>query len=852
MAYGLNYTIRFTNRIQNDTFRIEIYQRDYAESTITELTGAETPVIISYQDGELLDPIKASELTFSFNADFSALDTFYSDDDERYRVDYYYEDVSDVLLWSGYLIQDGVSEPITDIKHPVTLKATDNLALLKNTKLNEAGGDDLYGKHTLLYYIQICLAQTGLYSPDSVIDQSLPLRTYVNIFENTTDDRSDADTNDPLNETVLHSNVFQNSDNTWDDCYTVLEKILTDLNASLLQVNGAWVIVRTPEYKFFDNAIPGTEYIYNGVTTDITAVTLDEGVTIDRTGADVYPIAEDQNKSIQRPLKRVFNTFNYNQPAFIKNTDLQLPDGATPFDTNTAVDLRYDDYNLGTYFPDWIQRGTVTSYLEVVTDTAVTPEQEKDRYIVIIGDDSLTGGVQFNPIEVTKGDKLDFTLQWRTDTDTDDLIRFWVRFVLISTTNTDYNLTDQAGGSNDEFRWVGPSVSADLWDLGLGIYKEMTNPNNVDTTEWMQWSLSDSQWSTDAIPVIPVDGVLLIEVRGTNAGSETDRQNVYFKDIVLTFTQYVNQSTQIVGQTHKDTGTETNKAISESDLNIDDSPRNIFAGTLFTNAQTNFDYTDSTTGQDTEIGNLYFTKTYSWHRGDSIEELRLGNIVAFERLYLKYISRLIIEGTFRNLRHDDTKFITMLSVFSFGWITDKFFLATGMEIDYMDCSFKAKLIEIYGPDSSAVAVFMAGTKEEQLTVFTDVIHFDTITYYGGADGYITVTGTNSTFTYSNAFDTTIILSVIFFVPISGSGTATFTIEKNGIVIATQTLNAAAMFGHISFDLTEPVTNGDYFQAFVDTGGADVDIQSGSINITVNDVESMVNFPYQFNYLYKTD
>ncbi len=133
-----------------------------------------------------------------------------------------------------------------------------------------------------------------------------------------------------------------------------------------------------------------------------------------------------------------------------------------------------------------------------------------------------------------------------------------------------------------------------------------------------------------------------------------------------------------------------------------------------------------------------------------------------------------------------------------------------------------------------------------------MIHFDTITNFGGAELYIGVTNTNSTFTYTNSFDTTIQLSVIFFVPISGTGTATFTIEKNGGVIATETVNAIEHFKRISFDLTETVTNTDYFEAFVNTGGADVDIQSGSINITVNNVQSMSNFPYQFKYLYKTD
>lgn len=707
MAYGKLYEIEIQNRIQNDIYRTEIWQKDFAGDTLT-LFGSEEPVKLTYQDSEILEPIKASELTLSFwTAPGINIESFYSDDDEEFRVDHYFESDSagggtEKLLWTGYLIQDGVSEPLTDRNHVITLKATDNLALLKSVKWDEANpGSEYYGKHPLHYFIRACLTQTGLYNNGVTIPMSLPLRLFTNLFENTTDDRSDDPLVDTFGETVIDAAVFQSTDNTWDDCYTILTKILTDLNACLLQADGYWNIVRVGEYELFSNGeIPGTQYHYNGTTTDVDGFTLLPMVIIDNAGAgDCYPVEEDQTKSLQRPYKYILNTFTYNQPAsFIQQVDLQLPDGATPYDTDTIGDFRYDKYDLATYFPDWIQRGGITSYFEIVTDISGAIEEEEGRYIVIIGDDGLTGGVQFNPIEVTAGDKFDFNLQWRTDTDTNSLIRFWVRFVLVTAVDTDYNLTDQAGGSNDLFQWTGPSVSADLWDTGLGIYKELTNPTDVDTTQWQQWSLADSQWSTQEIPVIPADGVLLIEVRGPNAGAQTGRQNVYFKDLRLDFTQYVNDSTQIAGQTHKDTGISTIKATNESDLMFDDSPRNTIAGTLFTNALTNFDYTDTNTGQQTLIGDRYFTRTRTWHRAEISQTLRLGNIIAYERLKMRYISRLIVEGTFRNLRYADDRFISMLSLFQFDFIGGKFFLAKSLEIDYMNCSYRATLVEVYSSD----------------------------------------------------------------------------------------------------------------------------------------------------------
>src|SRR6478735_2586404 len=850
MAYGKKYELKFKNRIQSDTYRVELWEKDFA-GDVVQLKGSETPFVVEYAEQELLEPVQAVTFTISFLNDGLGIEDFYSDDDQSYRIDFYFESDGiwpEKLLNTGYLVQDGASEPVTDRQHVITLKATDNVALLRNVKWNETRTDYI-GQFTLGTYVKECLQETGLYSHDSTIDMSLPLRVFSNLFENSTDDRSDSITADPFEETVLDSNIFKDDDSTYKDCYEVLTTILTGMNAVLVQAEGYWNVIRRGEYKLFDGVIPGTQYVWNGSGTTITPFTLLPALNIDRNGT-YYPVEEDQVKTIQRPLRLVKNTFNYAHPEYINQTDLQLPEGATPYDTDTVGDFRYDRYDIPTYFPTWFQRGGIDSHLEIVTKVSVTPETEDDRYIVIEPNDSLDGGVQFNAIPVTKNDKFDFSLRWRTDVDTNSLIRFWVRFVIISTVNTDYNLTDVGGPGNDRFQWSGPFVAANLWDTGEGMYNELTSPTDIDTTEWIDWNLSARVFTTDPIPPIPADGMLLIEVRGPNSGSQTGRQTVYFKDVQLDFTKYINDSTLITGQTHTDTGTSAIKAIQESEIQIDDTPRNEIAGTLFTDALTNFDYTDVNTGQASQVGNIYFTRTFSWHRGAINEALRLGNIITQEILEFKSTSRIMIEGSFRNLR-DGEIFITIINLFQIGWLPDRGFLFSGLTLDYMDCSFNGRLIEIYKPDDIIdLSVFLSGVKEEELAITTGTIHFDSITYYGGAASYIAVSDTNSKFTYTNGFDTTVRLSVIFFVPISGSGTATFTILKNGGVIATQTVAAIEVFKRIDFDLTESVTDTDYFQATVDTGGAAVDIQSGSINITVNDVAAIDTFPYSFNYLYE--
>lgn len=700
MAYGLNYTMRFKNRISNDIYRAEIWQKDFSGAS-TELTGAETPLTVAYQDNDILTPIKPIELTLSLlikNSDGISLESFYSDDDEAFRIDIYCETPSDKLLYSAYLVQDGASEPETDRKHILTLKATDNLALLKNVTWNQAA-DDYSGKYPLLYYIQNCLTQTGLFSHLTTIDQNLPLHIYDNLFENTTDDRTVLNTKDPFNETTLDATMFQAdagvNGTTWVDCYTLLTKILQNLNAVLLQSGGCWVIIRPEEYKYFSGAIPGTEYNYTG-TTIINALTLAETAQISRNGGDLYPINEDQNKEIVRPLKQVIDTFNYNVAELVHNKDLAIPPGTIPDGTHTSGGMRYDDYLINNAnFPGWEMRHGTNSYVEVVTEVATN--EEKDRYISVDANTTTDGGIQFNPIEVSKGDILDFSCSYKTQTDISDVLRFWVRAVLVVASSSKYDLVNTpASGSTVNVHWNGP-YSSDFWDTGLGFYQEL--PVSADTSQYNQFSISSFVETNGHLPLMPEDGVLLFEVRGTNA-SDTPRYIVDFKDINLTLKTFINNSVTITGQQHNDSFNPDIKAIQKNDLDIDDSPSNSIAGTLFTDRLYNFDYTDTNTGEQTLIGDRYFQRTHDWHIGSGSEALKLGNIIARERLQLLYTSRFTREGTFRKIHYDVGKWAGMLTLFTFDWLPGRNFLPRGLTIDYMNDSINGKLQEVYKDDES--------------------------------------------------------------------------------------------------------------------------------------------------------
>lgn len=679
------------------THRIDIYNQTGTNGVMAGMyvTIAGTPYniesVLYSESTDILTLIVTENVLDDFlpNEDFTfysqlGIESFYSDDDEKYRVDFYYEGSPEKLIWTGFLVQDGATEELTDTRHYIVLKATDNLGILKQTTWDNSAtlsvDGVVNGQGSLYRMVQDIIDTTGL---------DIPVNVWANVYENTTDDRSDLDTAEPFSETIIFFSTFKNSDGTWQNCYDILSTILSTFNACIFQAVGEWHIIRISEYKLFDGAIPGT-YRF-GFTSD--AVTLSPFVLIGRTSNDASPVAEDQIKQMQRSMKYVQSTFNYEQPELIIQNDLSLPPGAVPYDTNTVDGIRTDFYDIATYFPYWVSRNGDASHLRVLTDTNVDPEQEIDRYIHKPADFDIKNGLQFNPISVSQNDKIDFSFQFNNQ-HADGY--YFVRYILITDDGNVYSLDMEAPSVGTNVSWTGPFTTSDWYSEPVGVRIEKEGVAN----EWFNYTLS--QFNDNKPFIIPADGMLLIEMDGNSSDVDGGfgTYQTDFKDMNLTITSFVNESTQIIGHTHKDELSNLSKLVQENELQIDDSPRNSIAGTLFTDALTNFDYTDTDTSEETDIGDVYFTRTHAWHRGEVSEALRLGNITTEERLFLQYTSRLIIEGTFRNVRYDTDKFISPLSLFNFDFYMSKYFIAASMEIDYMQCVFKTRLIEIYQDEDS--------------------------------------------------------------------------------------------------------------------------------------------------------
>jgi hypothetical protein len=198
----------------------------------------------------------------------------------------------------------------------------------------------------------------------------------------------------------------------------------------------------------------------------------------------------------------------------------------------------------------------------------------------------------------------------------------------------------------------------------------------------MNLAVSDYVAPGDLLPSIPADGILLIQVAGTNGDVTINTQGTFWKDMNLTMYEFITSSLQGIGQTHNNSQDESIRNNLQYEIVLDDSPRNTINGTLFTNAVTTF---------AASIGGVYFTRTASWHRQGVSESRRLGDLNTFNDLFIQRKTRTIVEGDFHGL-HD----VNLMSLIN---LPDKFpgkkFIFGTARFDYYECIWTATLYELF-------------------------------------------------------------------------------------------------------------------------------------------------------------
>ena len=712
MAYGLKYVGSY-DTFNNDECMIEIYQKDYTDN-VFPIELADEPVIQTYQTNEVYTPISGCSLSLKISnaGNISFLD-FYGEDDNFIKIKHY---KNGNLTFEGFLVLDNCQELMVDYRHELDLTFTDNLGLLKDVLFNAtnfqtnyvyepagfalgapngvilsdnsyvpeigipftitgttfngtftpvsivAGSGfytitvaetvtthsaefgflsvvkdfDFYEFNNLLSIIQGCLINTGL---------QLNTTIYTGLFE-----QSHAVEISFLQQTYINTQMFLQND-TFDNCWDVLTKILSRFGLTLFQSNGQWVIIRFNEIRY--GSIDG--FIYDSNFTLIGTDTFNSEVNFGFEQLS-YPINISAVKRITRPYKFVKDTFNYQQPKYLlKNYDL-METGLflRTYTTGSGVDLKtYYEY-VAVGWTAWFGAGASPGvFIRIVYDYL---ENEIDRCLVIKGDSGDTArAVVGTPFEVSATDIIELSFSFTVNINIAGPVTNIVALRITDGTTNNYADEDTSVNWKSTIGWN--------YQFSFGYDADITQNVKIRTGQ------------------IPFDSLFYVYLPTCRPnGSSTDETEI--RDIRLTYIPSIALSTKVIGHTHTQTQDFDIKNNSSEDILVDDCIRRALRGTLFLSSYTGV------------LRNL----TEKWYRKkiSTSEDLKVGEIITFDKLALFRVPRALIEGEFKGVQAISP--LAIVNYFPFDSIR---FIISSLEIRYRSDTFNCVINEIcYNEDNS--------------------------------------------------------------------------------------------------------------------------------------------------------
>ena len=714
-AYGLKYFCEFDQlNLTQIEYRLEFLFK-YYNGPVQRIMGEAKVVTQSYQVDDPFVPVKGSSLNINIlNEGWLPVKSFYSNEDDGVQVKLYQDNV---LMWIGFVVQDDCQEPLVDFTHVISLTATDGLGLLKDVSFGEStqlnanvlykiyekanvilsapnfviingcnykpvvgtpfyfnsiqyfplsvtsgattttvvvsgsvvntpgtngyvsvfGTFSMFERNNLLAMIRTCVRNTSL---------ELPVNVYCNLFE-----AANYTTNSMLQQIFVDAQTYVDK-----NCYETLESILSRFGLSLFQAFGEWQIVRTNEIKYYSNhAIPF--FRYDAEYWSLTSTgNFDQNIT---TGVGLDIRMETGNvQRIYRPFRYVRETYTYQQPKeLVRNLKMnELGNLIREYQTGSGTGLlTYKEYEFK-YWEFYNPSGvySVEFFIRIITDYL---GHETDRYVVIKGTAFFVALVlkPIKSVEVGEGDRISFGFSIRTTNSQAGNINFLSGLQL---SNTGVN---KFANEVPYRSWVNGGVA---WTTNI--------PSSDNSNRWRDVTI-------EPVDGVPSDGLItpyLPHLVNSGATNETQLKNFSF-----VISPYVNKSTKISGQTHTSEIQSTTSNRNESDLIIDDSPRNSISGTLFT----------------TNFNGLLQRRTAIWKRATVTESLRVGEIITRETEQQRSVPRPIIDCSFNGII-DGSNTVSMLSVVTNEQMPGENFVFGKLEIDYRNKRFTGTLWSIYNDD----------------------------------------------------------------------------------------------------------------------------------------------------------
>jgi hypothetical protein len=289
MAYGLKYELLCTSKKSN-LYKAKISEIDYVGAEINRNVPL-NPFILRKDRAAV---IKGTSFEFIIReaVDFEFL-PFYTSVPKKYLVEVY---KATALLWSGYINTQQYSAPYKPVPNNITFMASDGLGLLKNEKFTLTGREDEFT------IIRHCIDKIGL---------GLGYVVAISMWE------ANHDTSlSPLEQTYQDCSNFDDN-----NCYEVLEKILSRYTAEISQWAGRWHIISSIDKdgdRLYYSSAGAYDDNYDGPIVLRLAYP-------DVAGADVYPVESPLTHSLQAGGKKVKLTHDYGlRKSLLKNYEFEL------------------------------------------------------------------------------------------------------------------------------------------------------------------------------------------------------------------------------------------------------------------------------------------------------------------------------------------------------------------------------------------------------------------------------------------------------------------------------------------------------------------------------------------------
>lgn len=520
MPYQLKYILEFKNQ-QEQTCSLELWQNLEDETPIDPvyLTGSSSPVVQRgiNNDRSLYTPIRGQELTAEIVTDELSITDFLADDETTWKAIY---KVDDDAVFTGFLLQEDSDEDYVSYKHLLRLRFTDSLALLKGVELRDNNGAYWFADVTLYDLVSACLRKTGLQLDISVLCSIFPA------------DTADVTLTSTLSITKVNTRTFMTNKRDFEDCWTVLTKIMTAMACTLYQYGGRWVIDRWGDR--LEQATREFSYDVNGDATYVGTTYTTKAI------GETQPIKEVEAPkllSIMRAAKEDRITYRFdNWPELIRNLDLD--DG--------TVNLLLSGPSQRTYSLDHYTLVSRTAYSRREIDAL---GNETQRYMFINGAANnldLDKYVQTTTFPAVKGDKIKLSFAASSSTD-------------LPTTAAVVYLKCGSYYLDDDATWKTAAV-----------FLRLDFASAENSTEWKTYEIESKE--------IPADGnveLRFLLMQGCGVGNTTR-----YKDVNVEYVPVINNSYGAVGDFNLYPNPVTTKNPISEQVHLSDALKKVVKGAL--------------------------------------------------------------------------------------------------------------------------------------------------------------------------------------------------------------------------------------------------------------------------------